>query len=233
VLLRDTSAATTELVSRGDGLAGAQAGVSSSVPSISGDGNCVAFETFADDLVAMPPGTDHARVVARALRGDCPFGPLPASPPPPEGPPAGPPATPDTTSPVFSKVSISPHRFRAGKHVKSRTRTHPAIGARLRFTLSEAATVTIRIDARLPGRKLKKRCVRPSRAPHGRKCKRIHKRGTLTRAGDAGANSVKFTGRLHGKRLAAGRYRATLKGKDVAGNVSDRSRVRFTVLPRP
>ena len=232
VLLRDTSALTTELVSRGGGLLGAQAGVSSSVPSISGDGNCVAFETLADDLVPMPPGTDHARVVARALRGDCPFGPPPGFPAPPGGPPQGPPATPDTTRPVFSGVAISPRRFLAGKRVKPRTRRRPPIGARLRFTLSEAATVTIRIDKLVRGRRLKQRCVRPRRAPSGRTCKRADKRGTLTRAGSAGANSVAITGRLRGKRLPAGRYRATLKGKDLAGNVSDRSRVRFRVLRR-
>ena len=129
-------------------------------------------------------------------------------------------------------MTIAPRRFRAGKRVKPRTRKRPAIGARLRFTLSEAATVTIRIDALLPGRRLKKRCVPPRRAPRGRTCKRAVKRGTLTRAGNAGANSVAITGRLRGKRLAAGRYRATIKGSDLAGNVSARSRVRFTVLPR-
>jgi hypothetical protein len=90
--------------------------------------------------------------------------------------------------------------------------------------------VTIRIDALLPGRRLEKRCVPPRRAPRGRTCRRAVKRGTLTRAGSAGANSVAFTGRLRGKRLPAGRYRATLKGKDLAGNVSAPSRVTFTLL---
>ena len=54
--------------------------------------------------------------------------------------PAGPPASPDTTRPVLSRVSIAPRRFLAGRRVKPRTRRRPAIGARLRFTLSEAAT---------------------------------------------------------------------------------------------
>ena len=76
VLLRDTGTLTTELVSRGAGPDGAQAPVGSGTASISGNGDCVAFETRADTFVAMPVGTDHARVLARALRGDCPFGPL-------------------------------------------------------------------------------------------------------------------------------------------------------------
>ena len=167
VLLRDTAAQTTELVSRGTGAGGAQANFESGTASISGNGDCVAFETRADTFVAMPAGTDHRRVLARALRGDCPFGPLPE---PPGG--SGPPASPDTTLPVLSRVSIAPRRFLAGRRVKPRTRRRPAIGARLRFTLSETARVTIRIDALLKGRRLKKRCVPPRRAPRGRRCTR-------------------------------------------------------------
>jgi Tol biopolymer transport system component len=229
VLVRDTTALTTELVSRGAGPAGVQSLRSSGTPSISGNGDCVAFETTADDLVPMPPGTDHARVLARALRGDCPFGPLP-EPPAPPGPPPGPPAVSDTTAPVLSAVSVAPRRFLAGRRVRPRTRTRPAIGARLRFTLSEAATVTIRIDALVRGRRLNKRCVAPRRSPRGRACTRVIKRGTLTHAGTAGANRFALTGRLRGRRLPPGRYRATLRGRDAAGNVSAPSRVGFTVL---
>ena len=79
VLLRDTVADTTELVSSAQGVGGAQAAESSGTASISGNGDCVAFQSSADGFVAMPPGTDHQRVVARAVRGDCPFGPLPSA----------------------------------------------------------------------------------------------------------------------------------------------------------
>ena len=223
VLLRDTTALTTELVSRGAGPDGAQAAVGSGTASISGNGDCVAFETTADAFVAMPAGTDHTRVLARALRGDCPFGPLAAA-------PGAPPASPDTTPPVLSRVSIAPRRFLAGRRVRPRTRTRPAIGGRLRFTLSEAASVTIRIDALLPGRRLRGRCVPPRRAPRGRVCTRAIRRGVLTRAGTQGANRVAITGRLRGKRLRPGPYRATLRAKDVAGNVSAARRVTFRIL---
>ena len=140
------------------------------------------------------------------------------------------PRLPDTTAPVLSGVSVAPRRFLPGRRVRPRTRKRPAIGARLRFTLSEAATVTIRIDALLPGRRLKKRCVAPRRAPRGRTCRRAVRRGTLTRVASAGANRVKLTGRLRGRRLPAGPYRATLRARDAAGNVSAPSRTRFTVL---
>ena len=218
VLLRDTVANTTELVSRAPGIAGAQAAESSGSAAISGNGDCVAFQTTADEFVAMPPGTDHQRVVARAVRGDCPFGPLPGPPAPP-GPP-GPPATPpDTTAPVLSGVSIAPRRFLPGRRVRPRTRKRPPIGARIRFTLSEAATVTIRIDALLPGRRLGKRCVRPRRAPRGRKCRRAVGRGALTRAGGAGANRSRSPAACAAG-APAGPYRATLRARDAAGNAS-------------
>lgn len=223
VLVRDTVAQTTELVSRGAGPDGAQAGVGSGTATISGNGDCVAFETTADAFVPMPVGTDHTRVLARALRGDCPFGPL-------AGAPGPPPATPDTTAPVLSRVSIAPRRFLAGRRVRPRTRRRPAIGGRLRFTLSEAARVTIRIDALLPGRRLRGRCVPPRRAPRGRVCTRAIRRGALTRAGDQGANRVAITGRLRGKRLPPGPYRATLRAKDPAGNLSAARRVTFRIL---
>ncbi len=224
VLLRDTAAATTELVSRGQGILGAQQLGSAGTPSISGNGDCVAFETRSDDLVAMPPGTDFGRVIARVMRGDCPFGPPAGSQPAPA------PQAADTSAPVVSGVSISPRRFLAGRRVSRRTRTRPAIGARLRFSLSEAATVALRIDRLRPGRRLRNRCVVPRRAPRGRRCTRALRRGTLTRAGAAGANRVSITGRLRGRKLPPAPYRIELRATDAAGNVSAPRRVKFRIL---
>ena len=70
VVLRDTAANTTELVSRAQGVLGGQS-LDGVTPSLSANGSCVAFETHSDALVPMPPGTDFTRVVARALRGGC------------------------------------------------------------------------------------------------------------------------------------------------------------------
>ena len=80
IAVYDTAAQALTLATRATGAAGAQLPEGGGTPSISGNGDCVAFETHADDVIAMPPGTDHSRVVARALRGDCPFGPVPAGP---------------------------------------------------------------------------------------------------------------------------------------------------------
>ena len=49
--------------------AAAQANAFSGTPSLSGNGDCVVFETFADNVAANPAGTDFNRVVgARAAR---------------------------------------------------------------------------------------------------------------------------------------------------------------------
>ena len=76
VLVRDLEANTIERATRANGPAGAQSVTGGQTPSLSGDGDCIAFETRGDELVAMPPGTDFLRVVARSLRGDCPFRPV-------------------------------------------------------------------------------------------------------------------------------------------------------------
>jgi Tol biopolymer transport system component len=224
VVVRDTAAATTEIVSLG----AAQANAFSGTPSLSGNGDCVIFETFADNVAANPAGTDFNRVAGRALRGDCPFGPLPEAPPP--VPPLPQPPVADRTAPVLSKVRLAPRRFRAGARVRPRTRRRPPTGARLRFTLSEAATVTVRVDALLRGRRVGRRCAKPRAGKPGRACTRAVRRGTLTLAGKAGANRFAFTGRVARKRLAAGRHRATVRARDAAGNRSGAKKRTFRVL---
>jgi hypothetical protein len=219
IVLRDTIAQTTELVSMG---AAGQANASSDSPAISGDGNCIAFQTNADNLVTMPPGTDHSRVVSRALRGDCPFGPVAAAPPPPAA---------DTTAPVISGLRLAPTRFRAGARVQAARRGRTAIGSRLRFSLSEAGRVRIRVGARLPGRRVGKRCVARRPGAKGRACIRFVRKGTLSAPGKLGANTVAVTGRVARKLLVRGRYRGTITAVDAAGNRSAPRTFTFTILP--
>jgi hypothetical protein len=212
IFVRDTSAETLERVS-------GQSSDRNDTPSISGDGNCIAFGTFSDDLVPMPPGTDHIRVVARALRGDCPFGPAEDT------------TTGDTVAPVVSKVSIKPKRFLAGKKLRKKTKKRPAVGGRLRYTLSEAAKVSVRIDAKLKGKRVKGRCVKPRpRNRKRRRCNRFVRRGTLSANGKLGANRLNVTGLIKKRKLRPGRYRATITATDEAGNVSEPRPVSFKIL---
>jgi hypothetical protein len=55
---------------------------------------------------------------------------------------------------------------------------------------------------------------------------------TLTRAGKAGKNSVKFTGRLGRKALAVGSYRAVVGATDAAGNKAKTKTLSFKIVKR-
>ena len=57
-------------------------------------------------------------------------------------------------------------------------------------------------------------------------------RGRFAHQGSAGANTVRFLGRLRGKRLRPGSYRLLLVPTDAAGNRGARTRVRFRIVRR-
>ena len=108
-----------------------------------------------------------------------------------------------------------------------------AVGTRIRFRLSEAATVRLRFDRVLPGRRRGRRCVAPRRNNRGaRRCTRYRRAGaTLRRVGVAGANVVPFSGRIGRRALRLGRHRLTIEATDTAGNSAKRTK-RFRIVPR-
>ena len=87
-------------------------------------------------------------------------------------------------------------------------------GTRVRFGLSEAASVRFTLRRRSGGRPI----------------------GSFARSAGAGANSVRFSGRLRVRgrtlSLAPGRYRLTLVATDAAGNRSAARGVPFRVVSR-
>ena len=88
-------------------------------------------------------------------------------------------------------------------------------GTRVRFGLSEPASVRFTIRRRSGGRPI----------------------GSFVRSASAGPNSVRFSGRLRVRgrtlSLAPGRYRLTLVATDAAGNRSAPRRVPFRVVSAP
>lgn len=144
--------------------------------------------------------------------------------------PAAPGAAPDLTVPVLTKVSVKPKRFRVvkpgTKAPKRKSRT--PIGTRLRFTLSEDARVGVSIT-----RKTRVKCSRAVRRKYPkRRCYRWVRVGTRPFTGKAGANSVRFDGRVGERWLTPGSYRARLAATDAAKNRSKPHRLTFTVLSR-
>ena len=140
----------------------------------------------------------------------------------------------DTTNPVLSTLKLSAKRFRLGSKLPSVAAVRT--GSTIRYTLSEAATVTLSFERVTRGRKVGKRCVKAKRSNRRRKaCKRYAAvKPALSFANQAaGQRSIRFEGRLNRRKtLKPGIYRLTLRARDRAGNRSAPLRARITVLPR-
>ena len=101
-------------------------------------------------------------------------------------------------------------------------------GSAFRFRLSEDASVALTIERSLPGRRSTRRrgaCLPDERRFRRRpRCTRYKREGTLRRRGRQGRNDIRFSGRIGRRALKPGRYRASLRATDAAGN---RSRTRY------
>ena len=140
--------------------------------------------------------------------------------------------TPTDAIPTLTAASMRPNRFRLGRKLPqgSAVRT----GTTIRFRLSEAARVTYDFRRALPGRKVGRRCLAPTRARKGRpRCTRYVRSGSLRRAAALGANILRFQGRLTRRRaLRPGKYRLTLVATDPAGQRSAPRNLTFRLLGR-
>jgi hypothetical protein len=148
--------------------------------------------------------------VARRDLGAFELQPAPAAGPSGGGGPGGGPAA-DTQAPLISGFRSSRSVFaiaRAGTPVAARV----AQGTRLRYTLSEGARVTMKIQRRLAGRPARYRAV-----------------GRLKRSGVSGLNRTRFTGRIGRRALRPGRYRVVITATDAAGNRSAPKSARFRI----
>ena len=112
---------------------------------------------------------------------------------------------------AIGRETLSPSAFPAAPSgpsaVAAKRRRY---GSKVTCTLNQPAVVRFTVVDAQPGRKSKGgRCVKPTRANHrAPRCLRwVTLRGSFTRSGTAGSNTFRFTGRLSGRRLTAGRYR--------------------------
>ncbi len=130
-------------------------------------------------------------------------------------------------TPSLTHLAISPVKFRAAAQGSS------ANGTKVSFRLNVAARVSFVVRESQPGRRVgngnRSRCVAPAQrnrnAPH---CTRIVTLGSFSVNGNAGANSLRFTGRLNGKKLPPGSY--TLVATPSAGGKTGKSAsVGFTI----
>lgn len=109
----------------------------------------------------------------------------------------------DRTRPVISGVSVRPFAFRARR------------GTRVRFTLSERARVSFRVERRVRRR--------------ARRFRYVRLRGGFSVVRRRGRHAVRFSGRLRRRALRRGRYRLVLVAVDSAGNRSSPKRAGFRI----
>jgi hypothetical protein len=134
--------------------------------------------------------------------------------------------------PAITNARLTNERFRVGPRSTAIAANAP-VGTRFRFTLSAAAKVQIAMTGSLPGLRSGGRCVAATaklRRAHAKRCTRTVKAGTLTRANEPrGADSVAFSGRIGGRALAPGKYRAMLRASNANGT-SASVMLTFTVV---
>jgi ELWxxDGT repeat protein len=141
------------------------------------------------------------------------------------------PAPSDATAPALSDVSLSASVFAVDARGGAAAVAAVRGGTTLRYRLSEAARVRVTVKRVRGGRRVGGRCVRATRSNRGaRRCVRLRRVGRLAIDSRAGANARRFSGRIGGRSLAVGRYRASLVAIDAAGNRSARARLGFRVV---
>jgi len=113
--------------------------------------------------------------------------------------------------PALSRVSLAAASFAAGR------------GTTLRLTLSKPATVDVRVDQKLRGRKRKGRC-RP-KAKRGKRCTLKLRRTKLSYVAGKGANTFAFGP----TKLRPGAYVAAITARDADGRLSKPVRLNFKI----
>lgn len=121
---------------------------------------------------------------------------------------------------LIASLSVAPRAFRAGRTGASITSA--PIGTRVSFNLAAKGHVTFTVERVLAGVVHGRSCVSPPHgSTHGKRCTRdvlVH--GSFADAGVAGANTLRFTGRLHGHALAPGSYLLIATYSGGAGRAS-------------
>lgn len=121
------------------------------------------------------------------------------------------PKPPANAKPEISKLKVVPKAF--APKVRGVKPGKVKLGTTFRYRVSEAATVRFKFERKMG--------------------KRFKKLGSRAQAAKAGANKLKWNGKLKGKPLAPGRYRATVVATGKDGGRSTPKTVGFRILPVP
>jgi hypothetical protein len=135
-------------------------------------------------------------------------------------------------APQLSAVSQSASRWLEGSSLASISRAAKLpVGTTFRFTLSQAATVTLVFTQLAGGRAVGGRCVvRTKRNADRQRCERTVTVATMSFDGPAGANAVRFAGRIsRQKKLKPGRYTVVIAAS-ISGERSTSHSLSFAIV---
>lgn len=130
------------------------------------------------------------------------------------------------TLPVLGPVKAVPRKFMPKVKVKGAKPSKAKRGTTFRYSVNEAGTVSFKIERKVRRVPIK-RC-KPKRCSF-----RFKLLGSRSQAAKAGANKLKWNGKLKGKPLRPGAYRATVVATDQVGGRSTPKTVGFRILPLP
>jgi hypothetical protein len=106
---------------------------------------------------------------------------------------------------TLSALDLGRSTFRAARRGPSLV-ARAKVGTRVTYSLSRPTPVKFTVERRKGGRKVGRKCKKPTRKNRGRKRCNLKLKGSFLDSGSAGANSLTFTGRLRGRKLRPGRY---------------------------
>jgi hypothetical protein len=135
--------------------------------------------------------------------------------------------------PLLTSVHESARRWREGKRLAQISRRKkPPMGTTFSFALNEQATIVFTFSHRLPGRKVRSKCVAKTKKDRRRPaCQRTVTVGTLSLIGHAGENKLVFQGSLsRTKKLRPGTYTLIITATNSAEMHSAAKLLRFTIV---
>ncbi|MBJ7472232.1 MAG: autotransporter-associated beta strand repeat-containing protein, partial [Solirubrobacteraceae bacterium] len=152
----------------------------------------------------------EATVVAIPPTPTAPTPPTPSTPPTPPKPTSEPAAVPaPSTKPAdLTRLRLAPKSFRAASSGGSLTTKTSTRSTTVRFTLNAPSTVEFTVSRERPGIRSGAKCVAvPKRRPaKAKRCTRLVPTGTFSTSAAAGEATLRFTGRIGTRALAAGAY---------------------------
>jgi CSLREA domain-containing protein len=141
----------------------------------------------------------------------------------------------DLVAPLLTAARVTNRTWavdpRGAREVQATARRRVKRGTTFVYSLSEDARVVFALERKAKGRKVGRRCRKPTRRNRGRKrCTRFVRAGSFAHQSVLGTNRRKFSGLIGRRKLGPGRYRASLVATDAVGNRSAPKRLGFKVV---